>query len=132
MLKRTKKRKIGDLGESIALLFLMKQGFRFVERNYLKKWGEIDLILKRKGKLHFVEVKSVSRENISQVPHETLGVRPEENIHPKKLQRLGRTIQSYLLERGFEETDWQLDAALVYLDIERRQAKVKILKDIVL
>jgi len=56
----SKSRKTGDLGESIACRFLINKGFSIVERNYLKKWGEIDIIAKKDGKAHFIEVKSVS------------------------------------------------------------------------
>ena len=36
--------KIGQLGEDIACKFLMKHEFSILERNYTKKWGEIDII----------------------------------------------------------------------------------------
>ena len=48
---KSKNRQIGDFGENIALKFLMKRGFALVEKNYLRPWGEIDLILK-KGRLN--------------------------------------------------------------------------------
>jgi Holliday junction resolvase-like predicted endonuclease len=32
------------------------------ERNYTKKWGEIDIIAIKEDKLYFIEVKSVSCE----------------------------------------------------------------------
>ena len=57
---RTNKRKIGDIGENIACMFLVKRGFKVIGRNYLKKWGEIDIIAEKQGILHFVEVKSVT------------------------------------------------------------------------
>jgi len=138
---RTEKRKIGDLGENIACRFLMKHGFGIVERNYSKKWGEIDIIARKGQKLHFIEVKSVSHLPVS---YETDNYRPEDNIHPWKLQRLSRVIQTYLL--GYKgnggvslrdggqarEIDWQFDVAVVYLDLKNKQAKVNHMEDIVL
>ncbi len=38
---RTIKRKIGDLGETLACKYLEQKGFSVIERNYLKKYGEI-------------------------------------------------------------------------------------------
>ena len=64
MKKLTEKRKTGNLGEDLACRFLMKRGFDVIERNYLKKCGEIDIIATNKGKIHFIEVKSVSHETI--------------------------------------------------------------------
>lgn len=126
--------KTGEVGENVACKFLMKRGFEIVERNYTKKWGELDIVAKKDGKLHFVEVKSVSRENINSiVPHETEGFRPEDNMHPKKQERLARAVETYLLDRNVSsETEWQFDLATVYLDLKNKKAKVNLLEDIVL
>ena len=50
--------KIGQLGEDVACKFLMKHNFLVLERNYTKKWGEIDIIAKKNSKIHFIEVKT--------------------------------------------------------------------------
>ena len=47
----TEKRNIGDIGEAIAARFLGEKGFIIVEQNYLKKWGEIDIISEEKLKI---------------------------------------------------------------------------------
>ena len=142
--KRTEKRKIGDLGENIACNFLVKRGFEIVEQNYNKKWGEIDIIARKKEKLHFIEVKSVTRENIKNVSPETDSYRPEDNLHSRKLKRLSSVIQTYLLGYNSRkgacpaklqrsgEADWQFDVAIVYLDMKSRLAKVNYLEDIIL
>ncbi|MBU4223686.1 YraN family protein, partial [Patescibacteria group bacterium] len=41
---QTEKQKIGELGENIACKFLMKHGHEILDRNYRKKWGEIDVV----------------------------------------------------------------------------------------
>jgi Holliday junction resolvase-like predicted endonuclease len=56
--------KTGELGELIATRYFSERGFRLVERNYTKKWGEIDIIVEKGGITHFVEVKSVSRKTL--------------------------------------------------------------------
>ena len=48
----TEKQKVGRIGEDIACKFLMKHGFEVADRNYLRKWGEIDIIAKKRGVLH--------------------------------------------------------------------------------
>ena len=57
--------KTGEIGENVAVKFLMKHGFAILDRNYTKKWGEIDIVAEKDSKLHFVEVKSVVRESVS-------------------------------------------------------------------
>ena len=48
---------MGAWGEDLALRYLIKHGYRLVERNYRTRRGEIDLILRKEGTLVFVEVK---------------------------------------------------------------------------
>ncbi len=120
------KRKIGDIGEGVACRYLEREGYRVVERNYWKPWGEIDIIAEIGGTVHFVEVKSISRA--------TLGaVRPEENFHPAKMKRLSRVVQSYLLERKIPENKlWQVDLLCVVLNFECKTGKVEHFENIIL
>lgn len=133
-LNRTEKRILGDLGEDIAAKFLTNKGFEVIERNYLKKFGEIDIITNKSGRIHFVEVKTVSRENIKDMtPEQTDSFRPEDNLHTWKLKRLSRAIQVYLAEHKLgEESEWQFDVVTVLLDEKNKVAKVKLLEDIIL
>lgn len=127
----TKKRKIGDIGEEITIKYLEKRGYRIIERNYWKPWGEIDIIAERPGFLSFIEVKSVSREGNSAISRES--IRPEENLHPAKLKRLHRAIQTYLLQHQIPESrQWQIDLACVYLDFSTKKAHVELMENIVL
>ena len=131
-MKEISHNEVGRIGEKTACMFLVKRGFSIIEQNYWKKWGEIDIIAKNKGKLHFVEVKTVSRENIRDVSRETLDeYRPEENVHPQKLERLSRVIQTYLLEKDYED-EWQFDVIAVFLDIKNREAKCRYIEDVII
>lgn len=132
MSSKTDKQKVGEIGENIACRFLVKHNFDIIERNYWKKWGEIDIIAKKDGILRFIEVKTVSCENLNNVSHETNAHRPEDNIHPWKLKRLSRTIQTYLLEKKNDNVEWQFDAIAIYLDIVSKKAKVDFLEDIII
>jgi len=120
---RTYKRKIGDIGENIACEFLVKRGFKVITRNYLKKWGEIDIVAEKQGILHFVEVKTVT-DTLSDT------YRPEENMHPGKLKRLYRVIQTYIMSRKVDQ-DWQLDLVTVRLNMRTRTARVMIMDNII-
>lgn len=123
--------KIGEIGENIAVKFLMKHGFSILERNYTKKWGEIDIVTEKNEKLYFIEVKSVSREtNIVQRDLDQYS--PEDNMHPWKLKRISRTIQTYLLSKNLEEKEWQLDLLVIFLNLKNKNAKIKVVSDIIL
>ena len=128
------KQKIGEIGENVAVKFLVKRGFSILDRNYTKKWGEIDVVAEKSGRIYFIEVKSVSRETLNNVPHETLDeYKPEDNMHPWKLKRLSRTIQTYLLSKNIsEEKEWQGDLLVVFLSLKDKMARVKVVSDIIL
>ncbi len=141
----TERRKFGDLGEDIACRHLTeKKGWDVLDRNYLKKWGEIDIVSREIGKtediLHFIEVKAVSRESIALVSRERLKYDlPEEKVDNHKIKRLHRAINSYLSEKKYisRETGecnivWQLDIIAVFLDRENKQAIVRMTENIVL
>ena len=117
------KRKIGDIGEDVACTYLEKKGYIVIQRNYWKPWGEIDIVAKKANSLRFIEVKSISRGTL----------RPEENMHPAKIKRLHRAIQTYLLDHKVPETThWQVDLACVRLDFVTKKAQVELLENIML
>lgn len=123
-MSQTQKQLIGNLGEDIACKFLMKHGYKILDRNYWKKWGEVDIVAEKNKVLHFIEVKSVSR---------VTEYDPEENIHPRKRKRLSRAIQTYLLEKKVsDETEWQIDSLAVFLDFKTRRAKIRMIENIIL
>lgn len=125
----TERQILGEIGEDFACNFLKDIGFKVVERNYFRKWGEIDIVVKKKDQIHFVEVKTVSTEK--DILDKIDKYRPEDNMHPWKLKRLGRIIETYLLEKDIEN-DWQFDVITVYLDKNRELLKTDFLEDIVL
>jgi len=133
----------GEIGENIATNFLIKKGYNLICRNYRKKWGEIDIIMEKDKVLHFIEVKTVSRKSYDgKFRQEIDNYQPEDNMHPWKLKRLGRAIQTYLLEYikkkshltkiPQDEPLWQFDLACVFLDEDRRVAKVRFMENIIL
>ncbi len=141
---KTAKRQLGDTGEGVVCRYLEDRGYEVVGRNYLRPWGEIDIVAQKAKKLYFVEVKSVSRESGGvggagnglpaggQVTREP-AYRPEENVHPAKIKRLYRAIQTYLLDHKVPETiEWQLDVACVYLDFSTRKARVEMIENVIL
>ena len=126
----TEKRRIGNIGENIACEFLQRNGFEVKDRNYLRKWGELDIVATKKGIWRFVEVKSISCATLDTVPRETT-YRPEENVHPQKLKRLSRAIQTYLMEKHID-ADWQLDIVTVRIDEKSRRARCEMIENVII
>jgi putative endonuclease len=122
--------KIGELGEEIACNFLVKHGYSILERNYTKKWGEIDIIAQKGERRYFIEVKAKSVANLDFVLDKTN--RPEDNMHPMKMRRLRRVVETYLISKRLGYMDWQFDLLVVYLDIDNRKARVKVIENVIL
>jgi len=126
---------IGRIGEEIACKYLQRKGYTVIDRNYRKPWGEIDIVVKIYSIIHFIEVKTVSRENISIVPRENSAdgeYRAEDNIHPQKVARLKKIIQTYLLDKSNEDNEWVFDVITVHLDTKNKRARVHLLSEVVL
>lgn len=127
----SKTQRIGEIGEKLAKMFLVKHGFKVLESNYTRKFGEIDIVAQKGKNWHFVEVKSVSRENLDNVTHESSGFRPEENMHPKKIERFVRAVDYYLMVNNLDDVDYQIDLALVYIDQVQRKGRVVLMENVV-
>lgn len=120
---------IGKIGENIAKTFLMKQGFYVVETNYRTRYGEIDIIVQKGPVLHFVEVKSIKVKSLDDV--ESLWVQPEDNFTAAKSKKVFTSAELYLHHKNVAfNTKWQVDLLCVYIDMENREGKVKLLENI--
>lgn len=134
--KKGKKNQVGAYGEQIAVKYLENKGFLLLDTNYLKKWGELDVVAREtvanKEIIHFVEVKTVSYETKTAleyaVSHETW--RPEEQVTGFKLQKLHRVIESWLVENNCE-SDWQIDIAAVRVVPREKYATVKYIPNVI-
>ena len=118
----TEKRKLGDVGEGIAVSYLEKTGYKILDKNYRKPWGEIDIIA-RKGRnnLVFIEVKTIKRFG---------GYFPEGNVNFKKQRKVIRTARTYLIEKRYPpKTIWQIDVIAVELNEQTRKADLKHIKN---
>ena len=81
--------------ETQAAVFLEKQGYQILERNFLCPAGEIDLIAKEGEYLCFVEVKYRSERETGT---------PEEAVDAKKQKRISRAALFYLMKQGLGDT----------------------------
>lgn len=118
----TEKQNVGKLGEDIAVKYLENHGYRILERNYRKPWGEIDVIVKQSQELVFVEVKA---------QNEGLEWRPEENITLHKKRQLSRIITTYLKEHKIPENqDWRIDVLAIKLDFQTKNAQIEHIQNV--
>lgn len=130
----SQKREFGDLGEKIAKEYLEKLGYKLIDQNYSKRWGEIDLIFesprldsesKREEKeLVFLEIKTREEKKF---PSAFL---PEDSINFAKQQKLIKTAQTFLYENKYsDDVLWRIDVIAIEIDNISRRAKIRHIKN---
>lgn len=110
--KKINKRSVGSAYEAIAEEYLVSKGYRILEKNFLCRGGEIDLIAQKNGVYVACEIK-YRRDYGCGDPFEAVGVR--------KQRRICATMLYYLVRRGLgEETPCRFDVIGIYGDGEVR------------
>ncbi len=121
----------GTVGEALAQRYLEGLGYRTVDKNYRKRWGELDLVCERDKRVYFIEVKAVSygTQNDFQQAYQTGTFRPELHVTPKKRRSLRRIIDTWCAERRYEG-EIQVDIVAVYQVPLEKYAAVEIFPNI--
>lgn len=123
----TPKRHFGDMGEKAAAAFLINKGYDIIDLNFQnnfgRRMGEIDIIARDNGKkeLVFIEVKTRDSKKYGL----TL---PEENVTYQKLRKMQKMANFYMRQKGLENDNYRFDAISVWLDLERKNARIKHIK----
>jgi len=100
--------KLGGLGEQIAADFLQKNGYKILERNFLIRGGEVDIIAIDKDVLVFIEVKTRSSNAFGT---------PAEAITYFKLKSIIKTAQFFVLSYPNLPKQLRIDAVSVSFDL---------------
>lgn len=98
---------IGKIGEQYAVNFLIKNGFSLILKNYRTRYGELDIIVKKGGTIHFIEVKT-----------RTSYVRgkPYEAVNMIKLKHLFYASNIFLLKNNIKPCKLSLDVISIWLN----------------
>ena len=110
-----RKQEIGKKGETVAVHYLKKQGYRIIEQNYRSKAGEIDIIAREKQSLVFVEVKTRSSRSFGS---------PKWAITPKKQKAISMAALYYLKMTNQNNVDARFDVVSILLQGEDTQIEL--------
>jgi putative endonuclease len=116
----THKKLRGDQAEDTACEYLQSQGLRLIERNFLCKRGEIDLIMQQADTTIFVEVR-YRRNNLYGSGAESVDWRKQEKLlataahylqsHPKAAKGACRfDVVALTTQNQRHKIDWIVDA----------------------
>lgn len=119
----------GNIGENIACKYLVNKGYIILERNYRKKWGEIDIITTKDNIIHFIEVKSVVVKDVTDFDIH----RPEENVNSLKIRHIRKMVQTYFHEKTLNyDNGFAFHVICVYFNSVTRKVKVNMIENIIL
>lgn len=98
----------GLQAEAAVAQHLQGLGYRILDRNWCRPWGELDVVAEHDGVVHFVEVKAAR-------VHRN-GFDPFLRADARKMHKVKRTGQTWLSSHHYgPDTEWQLDIASVIL-----------------
>ncbi len=133
-------KELGNLGERLTCEYLEGKGYDILAKNYKVKFGEIDIIARKKssffGKsdttIHFVEVKTILNHDPStdstgslQAGSGQSGFFPEERINHKKRLKLRRLCQIWLSKNQLSQNyPYQIDVAGIMVSLSTRNARL--------
>lgn len=107
---------LGNWGEEQAVLFLCRQGYRVVERNFHSLRGEIDIVAVQGGDYYFIEVKT----------REAGAMATDDAITFFKKQRLKSTVGTYLAKRNLSDVGVVLAGLLVSVDKSNKRVHFRL------
>ena len=111
---------LGKTGENEAVKYLEKQGYTIIERNFLCRQGEIDIIAMGEDYLVFVEIKSRTSKEFGL---------PSESVTQRKIKHMLKAIQYYLYKRHLENANIRIDVIEVY--VHENEYKINHIKQII-
>lgn len=99
------RREFGQEGESIAVRYLKKNGYKILEQNYRTKLGEIDIIAKDRDTLVFVEVKARRSRQFGN---------PKYAVTPKKQRKISMVALYYLKATKQNDAKARFDVVAIH------------------
>ena len=105
-MKKFSTQNIGEIGEEYTVKFLEKKKYKILERNYSKRYGEIDIIAENKNYIVFVEVKTRHKDSMTSAA---------DAVNRQKQIRIIKTASLYLAENETEKF-CRFDVCEVYVN----------------
>lgn len=99
---------LGKWGEKKAVEYLQNKGYKIIEKNFKRKWGELDIVAQKEKTIIFCEVKTIAKQS------EDEPFFPEDEINEKKEKQLRKMVQIYLSSKKISpETPCQIDVIAI-------------------
>ena len=105
---------IGKLGEGLAKKYYKDLGYKIIETNARKRFGEIDIVAQCNGKIIFCEVKTRSSDRFGSAV---------ESLTYTKKKRILRMIRYYCLKNRIPEENIRADFIAIQINEDTVELK---------
>ena len=100
---------LGQKGENVAAKYLTTKGYKIIQRNFMTKVGEVDIVCRKDKTIVFVEVKTRVEEQ----------VRPEDQVTIEKQHQITKAGDVFLSRFGFPQPPAQFDVIAILWPVGR-------------
>jgi putative endonuclease len=97
----------GLVYEKIAVKYLLDNGYKILEANFISRFGEIDIIAQKDERLHFIEVKGRKNANYGY---------PKEAVTFTKQKKLRSAAKYYFMLKRKDDYHCQFDVIEIFLE----------------
>lgn len=115
------RQEIGKWGENLACKYLEENNYKVIERNFLCRQGEIDIIAKDIAKQECVFIEVKTRTNFKYG-------NPSEAVNRKKLKHIKQTANYYIYKNSINNIAVRFDVIEVY--IQEQNCKINHIKQV--
>lgn len=118
---------LGRLGEKIASEYLSREGYKILEMNFQKRWGEIDIVAldpsagSGQVTLVFVEVKTRMKGDF---------ISPEESISSHKISSLKKSAYFYKAKHPELPEALRIDFVGIEMNNNLKPERINLIKNI--
>lgn len=107
-------------GKDLAGKFLKRSGYKILKRNYVSKYGEIDIVAYDRGTISSVEVKTRQSENYG--PSELAVTRG-------KRKRIIKASLNYLAINHIDSIDYRFDVVSILFKEDDTNPNIELFKN---
>lgn len=120
MTYKTHNKNLGKIGEEKACIYLQKNGFNIIKKNFQTKLGEIDIIALKNNTLYFIEVKTRSNLNKGY---------PYEAVNKYKINHIKKA--SYFFVLNSEYKDYKMKIGVISIIIDNNKDIINFFDDLI-
>ena len=111
------KKEIGKIGEDLATSYLIKEKYKIIQRNFICRQGEIDIIAHDtiKKELVFIEVKTRTNNKYEN---------PSESVNESKQKHIYKSAEYFVYKNRLEKMQIRFDIIEININILKKIYKI--------